>query len=312
MREVLNRVGDKWSVQIVALLGDGAMRFSELRRSIEGISQRMLTLTLRGLERDGLITRTVFPEIPPRVDYELTRLGKTLLEPIHGARRVGGRVPHVDPGGAREVRQQEARQAAVGGPSRASWIDGEPQSAPSETDRCEPLGRPARGSTSVSVELDRAMRAAREACEKLDKKSASSATERCLPHARGNALRLHGWRASPGARLGFGRAERRGRRQVRQRSPRSSAYVRTRALVTALVTPSGLARAFGREARRRGGSGSLGSRRAHLCSNNPGWRTRTVLIALKFPSSSSNRSSKSLPQSNGQSQSRRSVAQRRQ
>ena len=82
VREVLNRVGDKWSVQIVALLGDGSMRFSELRRSIEGISQRMLTLTLRGLERDGLITRTVFPEIPPRVDYELTRLGQTLLDPI--------------------------------------------------------------------------------------------------------------------------------------------------------------------------------------------------------------------------------------
>jgi len=82
VREVLHRVGDKWSVQIVALLGDGSMRFSELRRAIEGISQRMLTLTLRGLERDGLVTRTVFPEIPPRVDYELTRLGKTLLDPI--------------------------------------------------------------------------------------------------------------------------------------------------------------------------------------------------------------------------------------
>jgi len=82
MREVLDRVGDKWSVQIIALLGDGPLRFSELRRAIEGISQRMLTLTLRGLERDGLITRTVFAEIPPRVDYELTRLGKTLLEPI--------------------------------------------------------------------------------------------------------------------------------------------------------------------------------------------------------------------------------------
>ena len=82
VRDVLNRVGDKWSVQIVALLGDGPLRFSELRRSIEGISQRMLTLTLRGLERDGLITRTVFPEIPPRVDYALTRLGSTLLEPL--------------------------------------------------------------------------------------------------------------------------------------------------------------------------------------------------------------------------------------
>lgn len=84
VREVLNRVGDKWSVQIVDLLGDGAMRFSDLRRSIEGISQRMLTLTLRGLERDGLVTRTVFPEIPPRVEYQLTRLGKTLLDPIKG------------------------------------------------------------------------------------------------------------------------------------------------------------------------------------------------------------------------------------
>lgn len=82
IRDVLNRVGDKWSVQIVGLLGDGAMRFSELRRAIEGISQRMLTLTLRGLERDGLIERTVFPEIPPRVEYELTRLGQTLLDPI--------------------------------------------------------------------------------------------------------------------------------------------------------------------------------------------------------------------------------------
>ncbi len=82
VREVLNRVGDKWSVQIVGLLGDGALRFSELRRAIEGISQRMLTLTLRGLERDGLLDRTVFPEIPPRVEYKLTRLGKTLLDPI--------------------------------------------------------------------------------------------------------------------------------------------------------------------------------------------------------------------------------------
>lgn len=82
VREVLNRIGDKWSVQIVSNLGEGPLRFSELRRTIDGISQRMLTLTLRGLERDGLIERTVFPEIPPRVQYELTRLGKTLLEPI--------------------------------------------------------------------------------------------------------------------------------------------------------------------------------------------------------------------------------------
>jgi DNA-binding HxlR family transcriptional regulator len=82
VREVLNRVGDKWSVLIVALLGDGKKRFSELRRTVEGISQRMLTLTLKGLERDGLITRTLYPTIPPRVEYELTRLGRTLLIPI--------------------------------------------------------------------------------------------------------------------------------------------------------------------------------------------------------------------------------------
>jgi DNA-binding HxlR family transcriptional regulator len=84
VREVLNRVGDKWSVQVVALLGDSKKRFSELRRAIEGISQRMLTLTLKGLERDGLITRTVYPTIPPRVEYELTKLGRSLLVPITG------------------------------------------------------------------------------------------------------------------------------------------------------------------------------------------------------------------------------------
>lgn len=82
VREVLNRVGDKWSVFIVALLGDGPRRFNELRRMIEGISQRMLTLTLRGLERDGLVTRTIYPTIPPRVDYALTPLGRTLLVPV--------------------------------------------------------------------------------------------------------------------------------------------------------------------------------------------------------------------------------------
>jgi DNA-binding HxlR family transcriptional regulator len=84
VREVLNRVGDKWSVLVVALLGDGKKRFSELRRTIEGVSQRMLTLTLKGLERDGLVTRTAYPTIPPRVDYELTKLGRSLLVPITG------------------------------------------------------------------------------------------------------------------------------------------------------------------------------------------------------------------------------------
>ena len=79
---VLNRVGDKWSMMIVMFLTDGPKRFSELKRSIDGISQRMLTLSLRGLERDGLVTRTVTPSIPPRVDYELTELGRSLREPV--------------------------------------------------------------------------------------------------------------------------------------------------------------------------------------------------------------------------------------
>src|SRR5690349_16965409 len=80
--EVLARVGDKWSVLVVTRLGGGPLRFNELRRSIGGISQRMLTLTLRGLERDGLITRTVFPTVPPRVEYALTALGHDLLQPV--------------------------------------------------------------------------------------------------------------------------------------------------------------------------------------------------------------------------------------
>src|SRR5476649_19220 len=81
---VLARIGDKWSVLIVTRLGAHPMRFNELKREIGGISQRMLTLTLRGLERDGLVTRTVFPTVPPRVDYELTALGRSLLEPVSG------------------------------------------------------------------------------------------------------------------------------------------------------------------------------------------------------------------------------------
>lgn len=79
---VLSRIGDKWSVLIVMLLGEGPRRFNELKRLIGGISQRMLTLTLRGLERDGLVTRTQFPTIPPRVDYELTPLGHSLRDPV--------------------------------------------------------------------------------------------------------------------------------------------------------------------------------------------------------------------------------------
>ncbi|HST43560.1 MAG TPA: helix-turn-helix domain-containing protein [Conexibacter sp.] len=78
VRDVLDRIGDKWSVLVITLLGGGPMRFMELKRAIELVSQRMLTRTLRALERDGLITRTVFPTVPPRVDYELTELGRGL------------------------------------------------------------------------------------------------------------------------------------------------------------------------------------------------------------------------------------------
>lgn len=80
--ETLARIGDKWTVLVVELLADGPMRFNQIRRTIGAISQRMLTLTLRGLERDGLVTRTVHPSIPPQVEYDLTRLGRTLREPI--------------------------------------------------------------------------------------------------------------------------------------------------------------------------------------------------------------------------------------
>lgn len=81
--EILARVGDKWTVLVVGVLGDGPKRFNEIRRRLGSISQRMLTLTLRGLERDGLVTRTVHAIIPPRVDYELTWLGHSLLEPVN-------------------------------------------------------------------------------------------------------------------------------------------------------------------------------------------------------------------------------------
>lgn len=80
--ETLARIGDKWTVLVVELLDAGPMRFNEIRRTINGISQRMLTLTLRSLERDGLVTRTVYPTVPPRVEYELTKLGRSLHEPL--------------------------------------------------------------------------------------------------------------------------------------------------------------------------------------------------------------------------------------
>lgn len=84
VNHILARVGDKWTVLVINYLGNGSMRFNELKRTINGISQKMLTSTLRGLERDGFVTRTVYPTIPPRVDYELTDLGRELLVPVRG------------------------------------------------------------------------------------------------------------------------------------------------------------------------------------------------------------------------------------
>jgi DNA-binding HxlR family transcriptional regulator len=80
--QVIGRIGDKWTVMVIILLHERGHRFNELKRGIDGISQRMLTLTLRNMERDGLVTRTVTPSIPPRVDYELTDIGESLAEPV--------------------------------------------------------------------------------------------------------------------------------------------------------------------------------------------------------------------------------------
>ncbi|MPZ80983.1 MAG: transcriptional regulator [Actinophytocola sp.] len=93
-RQILDRVGDKWSIAVIHSLGATTMRFTELKREIEGISQRMLTATLRTLERDGLVHRTVHPVVPPRVDYRLTELGLTLLDTVCDL--MGWAVEHAD------------------------------------------------------------------------------------------------------------------------------------------------------------------------------------------------------------------------
>src|SRR5689334_21763421 len=82
VRQILDRIGDKWSLLVIALLDNRSLRFIELKKTIDGVSQRMLTVTLRQLERDGLVRRTVHPVVPPRVDYELTDLGRTLHETV--------------------------------------------------------------------------------------------------------------------------------------------------------------------------------------------------------------------------------------
>ncbi len=84
IRDILSRVGDKWSLLVIGLLDDRSLRFTELQRRVDGISHRMLTQTLRNLERDGLVSRTSYPEIPPRVEYAATALGRSLAEPVLG------------------------------------------------------------------------------------------------------------------------------------------------------------------------------------------------------------------------------------
>ncbi len=118
--DVLARIGDKWTVYIVNLLSNGPMRFNEIRRSVSAISQRMLSLTLRGLERDGLVTRTVFPTIPPRVDYELTEVGRTLIAPLKqvGSWAIANR-DYVE-SCAGEIRRGQCRQQNRGSPGPAA------------------------------------------------------------------------------------------------------------------------------------------------------------------------------------------------
>lgn len=114
VRQILDRIADKWSLLVISLLARRTLRFSELRREIDGISQRMLTLTLRHLERDGLISRTVYPVVPPRVDYELTDLGCTLLEITDSL--VRWTEAHQDEIAAARARY-EAAEASVVGPA---------------------------------------------------------------------------------------------------------------------------------------------------------------------------------------------------
>ncbi|MDX3231267.1 helix-turn-helix domain-containing protein [Streptomyces sp. ME19-01-6] len=117
VRQILDRVADKWSLLVIALLDYRTMRFTELRREIDGISQRMLTVTLRQLERDGLVRRTVHPVVPPRVDYQLTPMGATLHNTIQAL--VEWTEDHQDEiataRAAYDRREAEAKVMATGG-----------------------------------------------------------------------------------------------------------------------------------------------------------------------------------------------------
>jgi DNA-binding HxlR family transcriptional regulator len=112
---MLSRIGDKWSVQVLHMLGhEGTLRFNELRKGIEGISQRMLTVTLRGLERDGLVERTVYPEVPPRVEYTLSKLGRTLREVVRQLVKWSGtHLAEVDAARARYDARERGRKPSA-------------------------------------------------------------------------------------------------------------------------------------------------------------------------------------------------------
>lgn len=119
-REILARVGDKWSVYVIHVLGDaGTLRFNELRSRVDGISQRMLTVTLRGMERDGMVTRTVYPEVPPRVEYALTKLGATLRQLVRGlVEWSGAHLAEVDKArAAYDARSRPAKSASLSPPA---------------------------------------------------------------------------------------------------------------------------------------------------------------------------------------------------
>ena len=126
VRHILDRVGDKWSLLVIALLGRGMRRFTELPREIDDISQRMLTLTLRQLERDGLVERTVYPVVPPRVEYCLTALGATLLDTVHELVRwtlrhrgtIAAARSRMTPARQRRCRQQTSKCCRPGGQAR--------------------------------------------------------------------------------------------------------------------------------------------------------------------------------------------------
>jgi DNA-binding HxlR family transcriptional regulator len=114
-RLVLDRIADKWTALVIQILASGTMRYAELQRAIGGISQKMLTQTLRSLERDGLVQRTVHPVVPPKVEYSLTRLGRTLIEPLHALCRWSEK--HLAELQANRALAKAKAVAAVGDPS---------------------------------------------------------------------------------------------------------------------------------------------------------------------------------------------------